>query len=191
MFLLFLACVPSAPPGHGATEPAAEIRSLCAAGGQVVVEGDLDLSAATAEDVRGLDCVVAVLGDLIVDHNPELSRLDGLEQLVVVSGALRLRGNAVLTTLEDLAALDVVAGELEILDHPGFCDAQVDALLYRMGGDPAAVIRAGNTGPCPAGRWEEAVNDENAAYVCSGYSSLAVVGPLVLDAVDNLAGLDC
>ena len=78
------------------------------------LQGDLNLTPATAEDVASLTCLNFVGGDVKVSYNSSLKSLSGLEALTSVSGSLDLSENPTLESLSGLDGLSSVGGDLVV-----------------------------------------------------------------------------
>lgn len=88
------------------------------------LDGDLDLSTASAESVRALTCLIEVTGYVYVKGNPSLTSLDGLAGLATLRDGLTVTGNASLCADEVealIAQLTSFSGDTEATDNDGRC----------------------------------------------------------------------
>jgi hypothetical protein len=87
-------------PGTTVSKPS-DVRALS---GCTVVRGDLDVVGSRLESLAGLESLRAVTGRLRINHNPNLTSVDGLSRLRSVD-ALVLRENPKLESLAGIASL--------------------------------------------------------------------------------------
>ena len=104
-------------PGAGARRLSGDLtvsedEGVCEDDEPVVVYGDLIVDSEPSE----LSCVCGVAGDLVV-RDTDLSSIDGLDGLVGVAGDVIIDANPNLTGLEGLSALTSVRGDLVVSDN--------------------------------------------------------------------------
>ena len=98
-------------------------------------------------DLRGLDAVTSVGGDLAVSYQ-EITSLAGLGSLTSVGGDVTVYDNAYMATLSDLAALSSVGGDLYVELNASLCETDVADLVAQLSGFTGTVTTSGNTGEC-------------------------------------------
>jgi hypothetical protein len=103
-----------AAPGSSSAAPAAchagsvEIRAdrdIAVLKDVSCIDGALRIVGTSLVDLRGLDKLTKVRGELYIADNPNLARLDGLESLKIVKGQLAIARNPVLTSIAGLKNL--------------------------------------------------------------------------------------
>lgn len=94
------------------------VGSFCLGYGERKIEGDLELSLATAAEIEDLHCVSSVSGALWVLENPHLTDFAGLPNLTEVGERMSIEGNPLLIEVSGVGALLVVEGYLSISDNP-------------------------------------------------------------------------
>ncbi|MDP2305625.1 MAG: putative metal-binding motif-containing protein [Pseudomonadota bacterium] len=114
---------------HASVEGTLDLAGLASLGSLVclrAVSGDLRISGVTATDLRGLDSLTDVGGDMLVGGWQEetgmlvesaFRSLDGLSRLARVGGDLWVAGSEV-ADLDGAGRLDSVGGALTLLDLP-------------------------------------------------------------------------
>lgn len=88
-------------------------------------------------NLRGLDALRTVGGNLFITVNYELTSVDGLGSLEWIGGDLLLEGNPKLASLAGLSALRRVDGDVTIVLNDQLPAAEIDSFLARIqvGGD--------------------------------------------------------
>lgn len=81
-------------------------------------KGDLSIMNYTGEDLRGLENLSAIDGDLIIFSNNKLKSLEGLDNLELVRGSVNIFSNRELQSLADLRKLRETKLGINISDNP-------------------------------------------------------------------------
>lgn len=79
-----------------------ELADLVELRGYSIISGYFRIDDTSAENLRGLECLLEIRGHFSVTSNDSLATLDGLESLTMIGGGFVLQSNA---TLDDLSAL--------------------------------------------------------------------------------------
>jgi len=154
-----------------------DIRSsddLQALSGYVRVDGRLSIGQGEFQDLRGLECLTEVTGDLIIGFNEGLVSLAGLDNLERVHGALRIGGNPALRLLDGLWQLGHIGGVFSI---------DTNAELYGIGGLNRLHTVIGGVN----------IKTNQRLRSLSGLENLQLMGKLTVednDALLSLRGLD-
>ena len=165
------------------------------------ITGDLLIHATALTDLDGLEHLVAVGGDLIIQHNSQLTSLGGLAGLTSVVGDLTIYNNDQLPDLSGLSALSDVAGEFKIWSNDVLTGLDGLFGLVSLSGDltvlsnPALMDLGGLEALTSISGTLHIQNNEALAQL-TGLSSLSSVdgslnilyNPALLD-VDGLSGL--
>jgi hypothetical protein len=107
-----------------------------------------DVLANEAAQVDALAGIASIDGSLTIEA--DVSSLDALSALTHVANDLSIAGTA-LTSLAGLEGLAEVGGSVAITDNPSLPTCAAEALVARLGIDPADVEISGNddAGACP------------------------------------------
>ena len=90
------------------------VENLVAVGGDLRIGWNAELMS-----LAGLDGITAVEGDLWIEDNDGLTSLAGLDGITAVGGTLRISGNDGLTSLAGLNNIATVGGDLTVKHNNG------------------------------------------------------------------------
>lgn len=83
------------------------------------IPGNLNITYSKLTDLKGLNNLTAVGGEILLHQNDLLTNLGGLNNLITVGGHFRIKRNDNLSSLVGLSKLEEVGGTLNILVNKG------------------------------------------------------------------------
>lgn len=122
-------------------------RDLRVLEGLTRIGGDLEIEDnRSLRNLRGLESLRAVDGDVSIDDNRNLQNLDGLRGLESIRGDLDITDNRNLSSVQGLRNLKRLGDEIEIKDNRSLCQRDAAALARQLNARNGDI--AGNRGTC-------------------------------------------
>ena len=81
------------------------------------IEGYLKIVNSSIISLGGLDNILKVKGDLMLEHNDSLISISGLDNLDFIGGMLKINGNNRISSIDPLIKLDTVLGSIVIWEN--------------------------------------------------------------------------
>ncbi len=90
------------------------IYNLTGLSGIIEIKGKLQISANPLSNLSGLNDLVSIGGDLIIEYHTSLSSLNGLEKLESIGGNLDVHHNEQITSLSELESISFIGNDIDI-----------------------------------------------------------------------------
>ena len=86
------------------------------------IEGNVEISGSDITNLNGLDILIDVQGNLVIEENDTLASLSGLNNITSVGGTLRIFQNPLLTSLVGLENVSFIGGNLRVTQNNNLMD---------------------------------------------------------------------